>query len=165
MRQVDEFARFAFLSKRPTISSTMDLLALQPAVDSKSLEVATRKKDKRKGRRDPISGSITILWGTNSQEERISRASVIDLSDRGAKFRVAERIPAGSWLMFNYHQLGVSGRGTVRYCQMVKSAYNIGVEFSGGTGWNQSSKGFTAGLRNLSFAVDRLQEADSTDTA
>jgi hypothetical protein len=143
----------------------MDVLATQPAVDSKSPEVATttRKKDKRKAPRDPISGSLTILWGTNSQEERVSRASVIDLSDRGAKFRVTERIPAGSWVMFNYHQLGVSGRGTVRYCQMVKSSYNIGVEFSGGTGWNQSSNRFTAELRNLSFAVDRLYQADSTD--
>ena len=146
----------------------MDVLAPQTAVDSKSSEATTipgdtRKKEKRKGRRDPISGPLTILWGTNPLEEQISRASVIDLSDHGAKFRVTERIPSGSWLMFNYHQLGVSGRGTVRYCQMVKGGYNIGVEFSGGTGWNPANH-FSAELRNLSIAVDRLQEPDSTNT-
>lgn len=141
----------------------MDVLAPQTAVDLKPVPGNSRKREKRKAKRDPISGSLPILWGTNSQEERISRATLIDLSDRGAKFRVTERIPAGSWLMFNYHQLGASGRGTVRYCQMVKSSYNIGVEFSGGTGWNPASNRFTAELRNLSIAVDRLQDADSTD--
>jgi PilZ domain len=145
----------------------MDVLAHKIAVDSETSTISgnTRKREKRKATRDPISGSLTILWGTNSQDERISRATLIDLSDRGAKFRVAERIPAGSWLMFNYHQVGASGRGTVRYREMVKSCYNIGVEFSGGTGWNPASNRFTTELRNLSIAVDRFQDPDSDSTA
>jgi hypothetical protein len=144
----------------------MDVLAPQTpdlgtTTETTSIPENTRKREKRKAKRDSISGSLTILWGPNSQEERISRATLIDLSDRGAKFRVGERIPAGSWLMFNYHQLGASGRGTVRYCQMVKSSYNVGVEFSGGTGWNPASNRFATELRNLSIAIDRLEDPDA----
>jgi hypothetical protein len=156
----------------------MDVLAMQSALESKSLEstaestaVSTavrrdpRKKEKRKGKRDPISGSLTILWGANAQEERLSRMSLIDLSAHGAKFRSIERIPPGSWLMFNYHLLGASGRGTVRYCQLVKSSYHIGVEFSGGTGWNPNPNRFTTELRNLSIALDGLKTANTPDAA
>ena len=152
----------------------MDILAMQSALESQSLESTAestavrrdpRKKEKRKGKRDPISGSLTILWGANAQEERLSRMSLIDLSAHGAKFRSIERIPPGSWLMFNYHRLGASGRGTVRYCQLVKSSYHIGVEFSGGTGWNPNGNRFTTELRNLSIALDGLQAANSPDAA
>jgi hypothetical protein len=148
----------------------MDDLAKQSALESKSLEATAvlrdpQKKEKRKSKRDPISGSITILWGTDAQEERLSRVNIVNLSDRGAKFRSTERIPPGSWLMFNYHRLGVSGRGTVRYCQLVKSSYHIGIEFSGGTGWNPNANGFTTELRNLSIAFDGLQTSDPPDAA
>jgi hypothetical protein len=112
----------------------MDVIAPPPEASS-----ASPKKEKRKGRRNPLSATLTILWGTSSQEEHVSRANLIDISGRGAKFRVAERIAPGSWLMFNHHQAGVAGRGTVRYCQMVRRAYHVGVEFSGGTGWNPDS--------------------------
>ncbi len=147
----------------------MDVLPLVPNNASQEASAPpreARKKEKRKSDRHPLSGSLTILWGTNSHEERVSRANLIDISARGAKFRLAERIPSGSWLMFNHHQVGVSGRGTVRHCQMVKSAYHIGVEFSGGTGWNPPVTGFSAELRNLGAAVGLLQTApDSEESA
>ena len=91
-----------------------------------------------------------------------SQASLVDVSAFGAKFRLTARIPAGSWLMFNHHKAGISGRGTVRYCRMVKSSYEIGVHFSGGTGWNAASNPFGAHLRNLSGAIDRLQAVKSS---
>ena len=127
----------------------MDVIAPQVEVG-----IEPRKKEKRKNVRDPLSASLTILWGDSSGKENVSRATLVDISARGARFRVGERIPPGSWLMFNHHQAGASGRGTVRYCQMVKSAYNVGVEFSGGTGWNPDSNRFAAELRNLSIAVE-----------
>lgn len=141
----------AVYSGMPGINT--DVLA---SVETEPMEVAAppRKKEKRKSRRDPISGSLTILWGAHAQEERISRANLIDLSSHGAKFRLTEKIPSGAWLMFNYHQLGVSGRGTVRYCQLIKGAYQIGVEFSSGTGWNPDVNRFAADLRNLSIALN-----------
>jgi hypothetical protein len=117
----------------------MDVIAPQPEAPA-----ASPKREKRKGKRDPLAATLTILWGAGSQEEHVSRANLIDISGRGARFRVAERIPSGSWLMFNHHQAGVAGRGTVRYCRMVKSAYHVGVEFSGGTGWNPDSNRFAA---------------------
>jgi hypothetical protein len=129
---------------------------VQSALDS-GLRSKILKKEKRKIKRDSISGSLTILWGASAQEERVSRATLMDISARGAQFCLSERIPTGAWLMFNHHQIGISGRGTVRYCQLVKSSYRVGVEFSGGTGWKPASNSFATGLENLSIAVDRLQ--------
>jgi hypothetical protein len=106
-----------------------------------------QRKDRRRAQRDEITGALTVLWGTNSQEERVTQANLIDVSARGAKFRINERIPSGSWLMFNHHPVGISGRGTVRYCRMVKCSYLIGVEFSGGTGWEAASLRFAQQLR------------------
>ena len=59
--------------------------------------------------------------------------------------------------MFNHHKLGVSGRGTVRYCRSAKGQYEIGVEFSNGTGWDVASQRRNAELRNLNAAISRLR--------
>src|SRR5208282_4222317 len=138
------------------------LVACQPVLDRQSQlpAASTAKKERRRAKRDPLSGSLAVLWGLNPGEERVSQASLIDVSARGAKFRVAERVPPGAWLMFNYHQVGISGRGTVRYCRMVRSSYLIGVEFSGGTGWRAGSERFTAQLQNLGVAIDQLETAE-----
>jgi hypothetical protein len=117
------------------------------------------KKERRRSKRDIISGSVGILWGPNSQEERVAQAQLVDVSAHGIKFRLAQRVPAGAWLMVNHHTAGISGRGTVRYCRMVKSVYEIGVEFTGGTGWNAASSPFGAHLRNLDLAINRLENA------
>jgi hypothetical protein len=93
------------------------------------------RKERRRAERKEVSGSLTILWGTHADEERVSQANLVDVSARGVKFRINERIPSGSWLMFNHHPVGISGRGIVRYCRMVKRSFLIGVEFSSGTGW------------------------------
>jgi hypothetical protein len=126
-------------------------------IASQSSAHPIRTREKRRTKRDEISGSLAILWGTNSQEERISRATLVDVSAHGARFKLSERIPPGSWLMFNHHQVGISGRGTVRYCQLVKSYYQIGVEFSCGTGWHPVPAGISSDLKNLNDEVERLQ--------
>jgi PilZ domain len=131
------------------------LTAVHTEIDRESLiPIRAQGKDRRRARRDEISGALTVLWGSNSQEERITQANLIDVSARGAKFRINERIPSGSWLMFNHHPVGISGRGTVRYCRMVKCSYLIGVEFSGGTGWEAASNRFADQLRSLKAALE-----------
>lgn len=122
---------------------------------------STPKKEKRRHRRDPIGGSLGVLWGANPQQECISQAKLVDVSAFGARFRVPARVPAGSWFMFNHGKAGIGGRGTVRYCRMVQGVYEIGVEFAGGTGWKAASNPFGAHLRNLGGAIDRLQAASA----
>jgi hypothetical protein len=51
-----------------------------------------------------------------------------------------DRVPERSFLTCNDRKLGISGRGVVRYCNFVKGKYEVGVEFSGGTGWREPSE-------------------------
>jgi EAL and modified HD-GYP domain-containing signal transduction protein len=136
-----------------------------PAAAPAKAESVVPKRERRRHRRDTIGGAIAVLWGTSSQEERVTQAHLSDVSAFGAKFMMAARIPPGSWLMFNHHKAGISGRGTVRYCRMIKSSYEVGVEFAGGTGWKGASNAFGAHLRNLNGAIDRLQTASGSTEA
>ena len=101
---------------------------------SQSVRPAPAKANPLKGaaaeqERTPLAGSLTILWGRHPQEENVMQATLLDVSAFGARFRLGTRVPPGSWLMFNHHKIGISGRGTVRHCRMVKSGYEVGVGF------------------------------------
>jgi hypothetical protein len=123
------------------------------------------RKERRRSPRTLITGSITILWGRNPQEENVMQAMLMDISAFGARFRLGTRIPPGSWLMFNHHKIGISGRGTVRHCRMVKAGYEVGVEFSGGTGWDAASQRLGTDLRNLDVAIGRLETVNLPSVA
>ncbi len=81
---------------------------------------------------------LTIMWGITPEEENFARAKLVNMSKRGAKFEVPNRIPRGAWLLFNNQ--GVGGRGTVRYCALTRGQYEVGVEIANGTGWDSLSK-------------------------
>jgi len=98
------------------------------------------RKERRKGRRDPLTASVPVLFGSSPEEEQVARASLLDVSETGARFGLTVPVPVGGWLMFNHYQVQISGRGTVRFCRRVKSGYEIGVEFSGGTGWDAAAQ-------------------------
>lgn len=115
------------------------------------------KKERRRSHRDALTGSLTIIWGDQSQQECLAQANLVDVSDFGAQFRLPVRVPPGAWLMFNHHRMGIGGRGTVRHCRLIKGMYQIGVEVSSGTGWNTSPHRFATNLRNLGGAIDRDQ--------
>jgi c-di-GMP-related signal transduction protein len=114
------------------------------------------KKERRRTKRHLISGSLSVLWGSQPGEECRAQGNLVDVSDFGARFRFPVRIPPGSWLMFNYHKIGIGGRGTVRFCRLVKGQFEIGVEFSSGTGWDVASRRLDSQHRNLKTAIDRL---------
>jgi len=158
----EEAVSRAYVESTEWANEILQGLHISQSSDVTSPAGGKTRKERRQGRRDAISGSIAVVWGASPQEECVSQASLVDVSAFGAKFRLTARIPAGSWLMFNHHKAGISGRGTVRYCRMVKSSYEIGVHFSGGTGWNAASNPFGAHLRNLSGAIDRLQAVKSS---
>ncbi len=93
------------------------------------------KKNRRRHRRDPLSASITALWGSSGEHEELTQAKLIDISPQGGRFRVGVRMPAGAWFMFNHQKEGIHGRGTVRYCRLVKGMFEVGVDFPNGSGW------------------------------
>jgi c-di-GMP-related signal transduction protein len=136
----------------------------EPTGTAKAPQAAPRK-ERRRINRDPITGSVAIIYGTQPHEERLAQANLVDVSPFGARFRIMARVPPGSWVMFNHHKVGISGRGTVRHCRLVKGMYEIGVEFPGGTGWDAVLHRFSTHLKNLGDAIDRLQVNDSGETA
>jgi len=121
---------------------------------------AAPRKERRRVKRDPITGSVAVIWGNQPHEENLAQANLVDVSPVGARFRIGARVPPGAWLMFNHHKVGISGRGMVRHCRLIKGMYEVGVEFPGGTGWDAVLHRFGTHLRNLSVAIDRLQTAE-----
>ena len=118
----------------------------------------SRRSERRRQERTPVKAALTILWGTTPGQENVARAKLVEVSARGAKFELSTQIPRGAWLAFNDQNLGIGGRGTVRYCNLTKGQYQIGVEMANGTGWGGSaSKGRNADLRRLGAAIQRLQ--------
>ena len=96
-----------------------------------------QRANSRRHTRYPIEGPIRVLWQDANGHERVTNAKVVDVSVSGLKLRVDDPIPVRSLLLCNDQRLGIRGSGAVRYCLMNKGKYDIGVEFSGGTGWRE----------------------------
>jgi|SRR3954451_3786070 hypothetical protein len=94
-----------------------------------------QKKDLRRYERELIDAVIRILWEDADGREQVSRAKIANISSHGIAFRADQAIPLRSPVSCNEEKLGIRGRGTVRHCTFLKGKYEIGVEFSGGTGW------------------------------
>lgn len=107
--------------------------------------MSSGKKNLRRHTREPIKGSLRILWEDAEGHEHVSRASIVDISPGGIGLRCDEAIPLRSPISCNDEKLGIRGRGTVRHCTYVKGKYQIGVEFSGGTGWRELAVMIEAG--------------------
>ena len=98
----------------------------------------TRKTESRRHTRRAISGTLRIMWEENGRE-LIANAQIVDVSDSGARLRVDSRIPVRSFVTCNDRVLGICGRGSVRYCDLVKGKYEIGIEFTSGSTRREAS--------------------------
>jgi hypothetical protein len=98
-----------------------------------------RKGDLRRESRHPLQGNLRILWENSDGREMISRAQVVDVSPSGLKLRLEVKIPIRTYISCNEPRLGLCGRGSVRYCNFVKGKFDVGIEFTGGSGWRPSS--------------------------
>src|SRR5919202_5464616 len=94
-----------------------------------------RRGDARRHKRFPIEGTLHVLCQDSSGRERLCNAKIMDVSVSGVRLRMDERVSERSFLTCNDRKLGISGRGVVRYCNFVKGKYEVGIEFTGGTGW------------------------------
>jgi hypothetical protein len=95
-----------------------------------------RKTDTRRHTRHPIDGMIRILWEDSDGRERVSYATIVNVSANGAKLRLDEKIPVRSYIACNDVLLGIVGRASVRYCNFSKGKYEIGLEFVSGSGFS-----------------------------
>jgi hypothetical protein len=67
----------------------------------------------------------------------MSMGKLVDVSVMGIRLRTDDPIPVRSYLICNDQRLGISGRGSVRHCAFRKGKYEVGIEFSGGSGWHE----------------------------
>lgn len=93
-----------------------------------------RKTESRRHARHSVTGTVSTMW-ENDGHEVMTNAQVVDVSIWGVRLRVAAKIPLHSFVTCNDRALGICGRGSVRYCNLVKGKYEIGIEFTSGSGW------------------------------
>jgi hypothetical protein len=99
-----------------------------------------RKSEARRHTRHPLEGALRVLWQDESGRERVSQGKLVDVSESGIRFRTDDRIPVRTMLTCNDAKLGICGRGAVRHCNFVKGKYELGIEFSGGTGFREGEE-------------------------
>jgi len=112
-----------------------------------------RKTERRRYSRKTVRGMVPIPCESEEGQESRYQARLVDVSASGAKLWLPVRLPTRTIVTFNCSDLGVGGRGTVRYCNATKGGYEIGLEMGNGTGWRDQN----ADLRNLAAA---LKEAE-----
>jgi c-di-GMP-related signal transduction protein len=100
-----------------------------------SMRVTSRMSEARKEVRHVRTGALRVLWEDAAGRERISNAQLRNISFHGAQLQVEEQIPLRTSVSCNDIKLGITGRGSVRYCKFANGKYLIGLEFAGGTGW------------------------------
>ena len=103
---------------------------------AQAVHFTTSKRDKRSRRRRAASGHLQMLCSDSDAQGRVVHGALQNISEHGMQLRSTDKVPVRATVICNDPKLGISGRGIVRYCNFVKGAYLIGIEFSGGTGWH-----------------------------
>jgi len=124
-------------------------------------QVPPRKKERRRHSRNAMSTMMAILWEDEKGQEEMVQARLIDVSVSGAKLWLPTKLPLRAVVTFNCLAQGLGGRGTVRYCNTSKGGYVIGLEMSGGTGWQDQN----LDLRNLAASLKRANQASAAGDA
>ena len=101
----------------------------------RGIHATLRKSNTRRQVRHELNAAVRILWTSDSGEECFGPARLVNVSVQGMQLQVGARIPVRTTVTCNEMSLGISARGSVRYCNFAKGKYLIGVECSGGTGW------------------------------
>jgi hypothetical protein len=128
-------------TRRPySPSISVGLTDARTSADDRSVAYSLLRKSKRKDERVPATGLLRMLWQDETGRERLSQGQLVDISASGLSVRVDHIIPARTYVSCNDPDLGISGRGSIRYCNFSRGKYRIGVEFGSGTGWYKTPK-------------------------
>jgi len=132
------------------------------------MQHSTVKRDRRRHARKAVTKVVPVLWEDEQGRETMMQGCLVDASVSGVKIVVPSRLPPRAALSFNCVALGLSGRGTVRYCNPIKGGYEIGVEISNGSGWrdqNADLQKLAAGLAPGESAPPNSAEDRTTPAA
>jgi hypothetical protein len=122
-----------------------------------SLSSLARKTERRRHQRQSVNVPLSILVTDSEGRESVAHAHLLDISVKGARMRVSQRIPTYTIVSFFHNELGIGGRGTVRYCAFAKNGYVLGLEFPNGTGWREP-QGANADLLSLATESNQLEK-------
>jgi len=102
-----------------------------------ALHATVRKGNSRKRTRYPAEGSLQILLEDAMGREKVLRGRLLNVSVNGLQIELEDRIPLHAAVACNSPKHGISGRGSVRYCNPRKGKFLVGLEFGNGTGWRE----------------------------
>lgn len=132
----------------PEVIRLSEKLGLKPNTISRSyadavlwarqgLAATGRRANTRRHVRFAADAKIRILWNDDAGRDRISNARLCNVSVSGLQLHLDEKLPVHTPVSCNEPRLGISGRGSVRYCAFSRGSYVVGLEFSNGTGWKE----------------------------
>lgn len=97
------------------------------------------KGEQRRDTRQAIGGKLRLLWEDSEGKHQVHTAELENVSRSGIKIRVDVQMAPRTYVTVNDREIGIMGRGSVRYCRYERGKYSVGLEFSGGTGWNPAA--------------------------
>lgn len=98
-----------------------------------------RKSEQRRQARQPLTGKLRILWEDAEGKQQVRTVELEDISRSGIKIRVDVQMAPRTYVTVNDREIGIMGRGSVRYCRYERGKYSVGLEFTGGTGWDPNA--------------------------
>jgi len=116
-------------------SSLVDAYSESTLWAQQALQATRRKANSRRSARHAAHGNLHVLWADEFGHERISGAQLMNVSPDGIQLQLTDRLPVRADVCCNAPNLGIAGRGSVRYCNPSKGKYLVGLEFGNGTGW------------------------------
>lgn len=102
-----------------------------------SLHATARRTNSRSKVRHATDEPLRIVWEDQAGKEKVSDTRLVNVSAEGLQLVIAEQVPVSAGVTCNDPKLGISGKGSVRYCNSFQGKYLVGIEFSGGTGWRE----------------------------
>jgi hypothetical protein len=125
----------------------------------------TRKKERRRFSRSPMNKMVAMLWEDESGHESRLQGRLIDISVTGARIWLPMRLPARTLVAFSCPTLALGGRGTVRFCNSAKGGYEVGLELTNGTGWNDQNKDLQNLAAGLGKSCPITRQSEATEPA
>jgi hypothetical protein len=97
----------------------------------KALQGAARRNYSRRRTRQSRAEALTLRWTDAAAGEVTVDATLINVSAGGLGVQANEPAPVNCLVWFDAPGLGISGRGSVRYCHAARGGNLIGIECRG----------------------------------
>ena len=104
-----------------------------------ALQATARKSDARRSVRHRVDGILRIQWQDQLGRQKVASAKLINVSATGLQLQLSHQIHLHGAVSCYEPKIGISGIGSVRYCNLSAGKYLIGLDFVNGTGWREPS--------------------------